>query len=128
MTQRSPETTQKGPETTQTGPETTQTRPQTTKRGPDRPESTPVGPGGRPTGRRPGFGPAVPGPSRRRSFDSPQRSLNHSSCQGGQTPPARGVGSLAIRLTRTHRPRIANNGTTNRTKTINFVLPRWIFF
>ena len=50
--------------------------------------------------------------------------------RGGQTPPpppARGVGSLAIRLTRTHRPRIANNGTTNRTKTIIFVLPRWIF-
>ena len=43
-------------------------------------------------------------------------------------PPARGVGSLAIRLTRTHRPRIANNGTTNRTKRIIFVLPRWIFF
>ena len=43
-------------------------------------------------------------------------------------PPARGVGSLAIRLTRTHRPKIANNGTTNRMKTIIFVLPRWIFF
>ena len=43
-------------------------------------------------------------------------------------PTARGVGSLPIRLTRTHRPRIANNGTTNRTKTIIFVLPRWIFF
>ena len=42
--------------------------------------------------------------------------------------PARDVGSLAIRLkTRTHRLRIANNGTINRTKRIIFVLPRWIF-
>ena len=48
--------------------------------------------------------------------------------RGVKLPPARGVCSLAIRLTRTHRPRIANNGTTNRTKTIIFVLPRWIFF
>ena len=48
--------------------------------------------------------------------------------RGVKLPPARGVGSRAIRLTRTHRPRIAKNGTTNRTKTINFVLPRWIFF
>ena len=36
---------------------------------------------------RPEFGPAVPGPSSRRSFDSPQRSSDHSSRQGGQTPP-----------------------------------------
>ena len=43
--------------------------------------------------------------------------------------PARDVGSLAIPLkTRTHRLRIANNGTINRTKRIIFVLPRWIFF
>ena len=42
-------------------------------------------------------------------------------------PPARGVGSLAIRLTRTHRPRIANNGMINRTKRIIFVLPHWTF-
>ena len=43
--------------------------------------------------------------------------------------PARDVGSLAIRLkTRTHRLRIANNGTINRKKRIIFVLPRWIFF
>ena len=42
--------------------------------------------------------------------------------------PARDVGSLAIPLkTRTHRLRIANNGTINRTKRIIFVLPRWIF-
>ena len=41
---------------------------------------------------------------------------------------ARDVGSLAIPLkTRTHRLRIANNGTINRTKRIIFVLPRWIF-
>ena len=79
-TQRGPETTQRGPETTQRGPETTQRGPETTQRGPDHPESTPVGPG------RPGFDPAVPGPSRRRSFDSPQRSSDHSSRQGGQTP------------------------------------------
>ena len=48
--------------------------------------------------------------------------------RGVKLPPARGVGSLAIRLTRTHRPRIANNGTTNNTKTIIFTLPRSIFF
>ena len=36
---------------------------------------------------RPEFDPAVPGPSRRRSFDSPQRSLGHSSRQGSDTPP-----------------------------------------
>ena len=47
----------------------------------DSPESTPMGPG------LPEFGPAVPGPSRRRSFDSHQRSSDHSSRQGGQTPP-----------------------------------------
>ena len=52
-----------------------------TQRTPDRPESTPMGPG------RPEFGPAVPGPSRRRSFDSPQRSSDHSSRQGSHTPP-----------------------------------------
>ena len=48
--------------------------------------------------------------------------------RGVKLPPARGLGSRAIRLTRTHRPRIANNETTNGTKTINFVLPLWIFF
>ena len=48
--------------------------------------------------------------------------------RGVKLPPARGLGSRAICLTRTHRPRIANNETTNRTKTINFVLPLWIFF
>ena len=37
-------------------------------------------------------------------------------------PPARGVGTLAIRRTRTQRPRIASNETTNRTKKIIFVL------
>ena len=36
---------------------------------------------------RPEFDPAVPGPSRRRSFDSPQRSSGHSSRQGSDTPP-----------------------------------------
>ena len=74
-----------------TRPETTQRGPETTQRGSDRPESTSVGPG------RPEFDPAVPGPSRRRSVDSPQRSSDHSSRQGVITPPppppARGVGS-----------------------------------
>ena len=36
---------------------------------------------------RPEFDPAVPGPSRRRSFDSPQCSSGHSSRQGSDTPP-----------------------------------------
>ena len=36
---------------------------------------------------RPEFDPAVAGPSRRRSFDSPQHSLGHSSRQGSDTPP-----------------------------------------
>ena len=46
--------------------------------------------------------------------------------RGVKLPPARGLGSRAIHLTRTHRPRIANNKTTNRTKTINFVRGRLI--
>ena len=33
------------------------------------------------------FDPAVPGPSRRRSLDSPQRSSDHSSRQGSDNPP-----------------------------------------
>ena len=41
--------------------------------------------------------------------------------------PARGVVSLATRLKKTTRIRVANNGTTNRTKRIIFVLPCWIF-
>ena len=36
---------------------------------------------------RPEFNPAVAGPSRRRSFDSPQHSLGHLSRQGSDTPP-----------------------------------------
>ena len=76
-----PETTRRVPETTRRGPETTRRTPETTQRAPDRPESTPMGPG------RPEFDPAVPGPSRRRSFDSPQRSSDHSSRQGSHTPP-----------------------------------------
>ena len=52
------------------------------RRPPDtKPTSTQVGP------TRTEFDPAVPGPSRRRSFDSPQRSSDHSSCQGSDTPP-----------------------------------------
>ena len=75
-----PTSTQVGPahpESTQVGP----ARPESTQVGPARPESTQVGPA------RPEFDPAVPGPSRRRSFDSPQRSSDHSSRQGSHTPP-----------------------------------------
>ena len=78
---------------------------------------------------RPEFDPAVAGPSRRRSFDSPQHSLGHSSRQGSDTPPARDVGSLAIRLMmRTHHLKLANNGTISRTKRTIFVLPHWTFY
>ena len=80
-TSRVPEATSRVHETTARGPETTRWTPETTQRTPDRPESTPMGPG------CPEFGPAVPGPSRRRSFDSPQRSSDHSSRQGSHTPP-----------------------------------------
>ena len=38
---------------------------------------------------RPEYDPAVAGPSRRRSFDSPQHSLGHSSRQGSDTPRKR---------------------------------------
>ena len=66
------------PTPTQVGP----ARPESTQMGPARPESAQVGPA------RPEFDPAVPGPSRRRSFDSPQRSSDHSSRQGSHnTPP-----------------------------------------
>ena len=86
--QRGPETPQRGPETPQRGPETPQRGPETAQRGPDRPESTTVSPETTQRGPgRPEFDPAVPGPSRRRSFDSPQCSSDHSSRQGGQTPP-----------------------------------------
>ena len=119
-TSRVPEATSRVNETTTRGPKTTRWTPETTQRTHDRPESTPMGPG------RPEFSPTVPGPSRRRSFDSPQRSSDHSSRQGSHTPPpARGVGTLAIRRTRTQRPRIASNETTYRTKKIIFVLPHW---
>ena len=56
-------------------------KPTSTQVGPAHPESTQVGPA------RTEFDPAVPGPSRRRSFDSPQRSSDHSSRQGSDTPP-----------------------------------------
>ena len=46
-----------------------------------KPTSTQSGPS------RPEFDPAVPGPSRRRSLDSPQHYLGHSSRQGSDTPP-----------------------------------------
>ena len=98
-------------------------KPTSTQVGPAHPESTQVGPA------RTEFDPAVPGPSRRRSFDSPQRSSDHSSRQGSDTPPRK-----RRRLSgnssedEDHRLRIANNGTINRMKRIIFVLPRWIFF
>ena len=92
---RSPQVGPTRPETTQRGPERTQRGPETNQRGPDRPELTPMGPkttqrGPETTQRGPGrpeFDPAVPGPSRRRSLDSPQRSSDHSSRQGSHTPP-----------------------------------------
>ena len=56
-------------------------KPTSTQVGPAHPESTQVGPA------RPEIDPAVPGPSRRRSFDLPQRSSDHSSSQGSDTPP-----------------------------------------
>ena len=56
-------------------------KPTSTQVGPAHPESTQVGPA------RTEFDPAVPGPSRRRFFDSPQRSSDHSSRQGSDTPP-----------------------------------------
>ena len=64
-----------------TSPQVGPARPESTQMGPDRPESTQVGPA------HPEFDPAVPGPSRRWSFDSPQRSSDHSSRQGSHTPP-----------------------------------------
>ena len=82
-TSRVPEATSRVREATTRGRETTRWTPETTQRTPDRPESTPMGPG------RPEFDPAVPGPSRRRSFDSPQRSSDHSSRRGSHTPPPR---------------------------------------
>ena len=80
-----PTSTQVGPahpESTQVGPaRPADAKPTSTQVGPAHPESTQVGPA------RPEFDPAVPGPSRRRSFDSPQRSSDHSSRQGSDTPP-----------------------------------------
>ena len=76
-----PEATSRVHETTTMGPKTTRWTPEMTQRTPDHPESTPMGPG------RPDFGHTVPGPSRRRSFESPQRSSDRSSRQGSHTPP-----------------------------------------
>ena len=118
-TTRVPEPDRRVHETTTGGPRTTRRTPDMTQRSPDRSESTPMGPG------HPDFGPTVPGPSRRRSFGSPRRSSDRSSRQGSQSPPARGVGTLAIHRTRTQCPRIASNETTNRTKKIIFVLLHW---
>ena len=80
-TSRVPEATSRVHETTTRGSKTNRWTPETTQGTPDRPESTPIGPG------RPDFGPAAPGPSRRQSFESPQRSSDHSSHQGSHTPP-----------------------------------------
>ena len=81
MTSRVPEATSRIHETTTRGSKTNQWTPDTTQGTPNRSVSTPMGPG------RPDFGPAAPGPSRRRSFESPQRSSDHSSRQGSHTPP-----------------------------------------
>ena len=119
-TSRVPEATSRVQETTARGLKTTRRTPETTQRTPDRSESTPMGPG------RPDFGPTVPGSSRRRSFESPQRSSDCSSRQESQTHThTPGVGTLAIRRTRTQCPRIASTETTNRTKKIIFVLLHW---
>ena len=78
--------------------------------------ATPVQPG-------PSHGgdPASAGPSRRRSFDSPQGSLGHSFRQGSDTPPRRRF----IWQMKMNRLTLADNGTINkRTRTI-FVLLRW---
>ena len=52
-----------------------------TRRNPEHPESNTRIPG------RPDLGPTAPGPSKRRSFESPHRSSDRSSRQGSQTPP-----------------------------------------
>ena len=65
------------PKPTQMGP----TRPETTRMGPTRPETTQGSPP------RPEFVSAGPGPSKRRSGDSPQRFSDYSSRQGSCTPP-----------------------------------------
>ena len=80
-TSRVPEATSRVHETTTRGSKTNRWTPETTQGTPDRPKSTPMGPG------RPDLGPAVPGPSRGRSFESPQRSSDHSSRRGSHTPP-----------------------------------------
>ena len=80
-TSRVPEATSRVREATTRGPETTRWTPETTQRTPDRPESTPMGPG------RPEFDPAVPGPSRRLSFDLLQRSSDHHLAGGVILPP-----------------------------------------
>ena len=110
----------RSPQAGPTRPGTTQRGPETTRRGPDRPESTPVGPG------RPDFDPAVPA----RLGDGLLTRLSvprTTHLARGVILPPRKRRTLAIHLTRTHRPRIASNETINRTKRIIFVLPPWTF-
>ena len=86
--------------------------------------TTPVQPGHS----RPEYDPAVTGPSRRRSLDSFQDSLGHSSRRGSDTPPARGVGFQAIRLLMSmDRRTLADNGKISRMTRTIFVLLRWLF-
>ena len=80
-TSRVPEPTSRVHETTTRGSKTNRWTPETTQGTPDHPKSTPMGPG------RLDLGPAVPGQSRGRSFESPQRSSDHSSRRGSHTPP-----------------------------------------
>ena len=65
------------PKATRMGP----TRPEKTRMGPTRPETTQGSPP------RPEFVSAGPGPSKRRSGETPQRFSDYSSRQGSRTPP-----------------------------------------
>ena len=80
-TSRGQETTSRGHEATPRGRKTTRWSPEMTWRTPEYAESNTRIPG------RPDLGPTAPGPSKRRSFESPHRSSDRSSRQGSQTPP-----------------------------------------
>ena len=80
-TPRGHEATPRGHEATARGRKTTRWSPEMTRRNPEHPESNTRIPG------RPDLGPTAPGPSKRRSFESPHRSSDRSSRQGSQTPP-----------------------------------------
>ena len=114
---RSPQVGPNRPETTQMGP----TRPETTQMGPDRPESTQWVL----VAQSSTLLPLVRlGDCLLTRLSVPR--TTHLA-RGVILPLAKGVGTLEIHLTRTHRPRIASNGTINRTKRIILVLPPWTF-